>query len=89
MRTAKANLMEYAPATAQKNINLGILEELAVPIAPVEEQIRIVAKINSLFEICDELESVLSETTRSRSLLLESLLYEALKPSEASLNVGI
>ncbi len=31
IRTAKENLLEFAPATAQKNINLSILEKVLIP----------------------------------------------------------
>lgn len=34
IRTAKSNLEQYAPATAQKNINLEILGSVAVPLPP-------------------------------------------------------
>lgn len=41
LRTARARLADYAPSTAQKNINLGILNEVAVPLPPVQVQRRI------------------------------------------------
>ena len=46
MRTAKAHLEEVAPSTAQKNINIGILEQVLIPIPPFAEQRRIVARIS-------------------------------------------
>lgn len=53
MQTAREELERYAPATAQKNINLQILSEVAVPIAPLPEQRRIVARIEELFSRLD------------------------------------
>ena len=41
MRTAKENLTKYAPSTAQKNINLGILETVYIPLPPSAEINRI------------------------------------------------
>jgi type I restriction enzyme S subunit len=41
IRTAKENLDRFASATAQKNINLEVLEAVVVPIPPLEEQRRI------------------------------------------------
>ena len=38
IRTAQADLSAYAPATAQKNINLQILSEVAAPLPPLAEQ---------------------------------------------------
>lgn len=42
MRTAQQMLEEEAPATAQKNINLEILERVVVPVPPHSEQMAIV-----------------------------------------------
>lgn len=41
IQSARANLEEYAPATAQKNINLEILNAVAVPLPPLAEIIEI------------------------------------------------
>jgi type I restriction enzyme S subunit len=81
VRTAKANLLEFAPATAQKNINLEILSSVLIPLPPLAEQERIVAKVDELLALCDQLEASLAtgETTRSR--LLDALLHEALTPA--------
>jgi type I restriction enzyme S subunit len=42
MQTIQGRLEAYAPATAQKNINLEVLNNVAVPLPPSEEQIEIV-----------------------------------------------
>ena len=81
MRTAKANLTEFAPATAQKNINLGILEMVLIPLPPLAEQHRIVAKVDALMALCDQLEASLTTTATTRSKLLDALLHEALDPA--------
>ena len=60
IRTAKNNLTDYAPSTAQKNINLGILEQVSIPMPPLEEQKRIVVMIDRLMVICDQLEQQLN-----------------------------
>ena len=57
MRTAKEAISKFAPATAQKNINLGILEQVQIPIPPVNEQRRIVAKVDELMSLVDHLEA--------------------------------
>ena len=54
MRTAKSQLEKFAPATAQKNINLGILEEVSIPLPPAPEQKRIVAKVDELMALCED-----------------------------------
>jgi type I restriction enzyme, S subunit len=52
---AKNELEAYAPATAQKNINLGILESLLIPLPPLAEMKRIVARVEALLRLCDDL----------------------------------
>ena len=78
IRTAKANLQEFAPSTAQKNINLGILVELLIPLPPLAEQRRIVAKVDELITVCDRLEASLAKGDNTRVRLLNALLQETL-----------
>ena len=78
IRTVKAELLEFAPATAQKNINLGILNEVLIPLPPLAAQHRIVAKVDNLMALCNELESRLTKTATTRRQLLDAALYEAL-----------
>ena len=69
MKTAKSDLLKFAPATAQKNINLGILETVAVPLPPLEEMESIVSKVDGLFEMCEELKVRIGVTgEKSRAL---------------------
>jgi type I restriction enzyme S subunit len=85
LRTAKANLLEFAPATAQKNINLEILTQVLIPLPPLAEQRRIVAKVDELMALCDRLEASLSTGEDIRRRLLDALLAEALEPVEGDL----
>jgi type I restriction enzyme S subunit len=48
------------------------------PLPPLAEQHRIVAKVDALMALCDQLESSLTTATTTRSRLLEGLLHEAL-----------
>ena len=84
MRTAKDDLFEFAPSTAQKNINLGILETLLISLPPLAEQHRIVAKVDELMALCDRIEAGLAASDGTRSRLLESLLHDALRTFSAS-----
>ena len=81
MRTAKANLLEFAPATAQKNINLEILRAVLIPLPPLAEQNRIVAKVDELLALCDQLETQLTTTETDSRRLLEAVLRDALAPA--------
>jgi type I restriction enzyme S subunit len=54
------------------------MERLEVPLPPLAEQHRIVAKVDELMALCDQLEQQLSQAEQSRSGLLEAVLREAL-----------
>jgi type I restriction enzyme, S subunit len=66
LRTARAELAAFAPATAQKNINLDTLANVRVPVPPMPEQIEIVRRVEAAFTRADRLEC---EAARARALL--------------------
>lgn len=52
--------------------------DIPVPVAPLGEQKRILAKVDELMSVCDALEGHLREGSSKRSRLLEAVLHEAL-----------
>lgn len=72
--TAKEHLENFAPATAQKNINLGILTELICPLPPLAEQKRIVEKVDQLLALCDVLEEGIGKAEEKRGEILEGMV---------------
>lgn len=73
-RTIKERLAKYAPATAQKNINLSTLNEVVFPLAPLPEQERIVEEIEKRFEVTDEMEKAIQESLEDAQKLKQSIL---------------
>jgi type I restriction enzyme, S subunit len=67
-----------------KNVNASELSGLTIPLPPVAEQRRIVAKVDQLMALCDRLEQSLTAGDDTRRRLLESVLHHALAPAEAS-----
>jgi type I restriction enzyme S subunit len=65
-------------------INQGTLLRLPVPIPPLAEQLRIVAKVDKLMALCDELEGQLVAAEDGRHRLLEAVLSQALDDTQAS-----
>jgi len=55
------------------------VKPLPIPLPPLAEQKRIVAKVDELMLICDQLENQLESQQKVRRQLLEALLYEALE----------
>ncbi|MFN5168800.1 MAG: restriction endonuclease subunit S [Cyclobacteriaceae bacterium] len=56
------------------NISLAKLEPLVIAIPPLAEQHRIVAKVEELMALCDELEKQETHHLKSHALLVETLL---------------
>jgi type I restriction enzyme S subunit len=67
-----------AQATMPK-INQGILVKLPIPLPPLLEQHRIVAKVDELMTLCDRLEAQLTSAQTDGSRLLEAVLHHALE----------
>lgn len=57
-------------------------ENTLLPIAPLTEQQRIVAKLDELMAFCDELEASIKESQQQNEQLLQQVLREALEPKE-------
>jgi type I restriction enzyme S subunit len=68
--------------TGQANVNGTALKNMLIPLPPLAEQHRIVAKVDELMELCDRLEASLATGDDTRRRLLEALLAEALAPDE-------
>ncbi len=86
IRTAKDKLERFAPATAQKNINLDVLQQVAIPLPPLAEQKRIVAEVEGRLSVVEELESVVLANLQRGNRLKQSILQRAFRTSpEASI----
>ena len=77
IRTAKENLDRYAPATAQKNINLEILNAVAVPLPPSAEQTEIRNMIDQAFSTIHSAEQVCQSELIRSTALRQSILKDA------------
>ena len=59
-------------------LNRKSLSTIVIPLPPLAEQHRIVAKITELMTLCDQLETGITNSDRIRTELLESLFHDAL-----------
>jgi type I restriction enzyme S subunit len=71
-------VLDAVNQNAQPNIGKEKIEELFIPIPPLAEQHRIVAKVNELMALCGRLEAQLTTTQTESRRLLEAVLHEAL-----------
>ena len=65
------------------SINMTQLRGCPIPLPPLAEQHRIVAKVDALMTLCDRLEASLTATAATRRCLFDALLAEALAPADA------
>ena len=61
------------------NLSVGKIRKIRFPLPPLTEQHRIVAKVDELMALCDDLEVRLTATATTRRQLLEASLHEALE----------
>lgn len=73
----KLILEKYAPATAQKNLNLGILETLKIPLPPYKEQKEIVNTVENFMVKINQLEQQITQREKYVNQLMQSILKDA------------
>jgi len=73
---------ETTRTLAQPTLNVGLIEQTPIPLPPLAEQHRVVAKVDALMALCDRLEASLAATATTRRRLLDALLAEALAPAD-------
>jgi len=66
----------------QPNVNGQALGRMIVPLPPLAEQHRIVAKVDELMALCTQLEAQLTATKDVSRRLLEAVLHEALHSTD-------
>ena len=77
IESQKLRLWAFAPATAQKNINLDTLENLIIPYCSFEEQKAVVSEIESRMTICDSIEKTVATALQQAEAMRQSILKQA------------
>jgi type I restriction enzyme, S subunit len=73
------DLESFAPATAQKNINLAVLNDIEVPLPTPAEQIEIVRRVQDLLVLADSLRRRYEDTSSRVAKLSPSVLAKAFR----------
>lgn len=68
---------------AYKGLNLGALRKFPIPIPPVAEQYRIVAKVCQLMSLCDQLKTRICKAQELNEQLADTLVEQAVDFQEA------
>ncbi len=70
-------LIENATGVTAKGIKAGRLKELVIPVPACGEQQAIVAKVEKLFALCDQLETQITQNQTHAEQLMQAVLKEA------------
>ncbi|MGA9069569.1 MAG: hypothetical protein WB424_04895, partial [Terracidiphilus sp.] len=87
---ARSYYAEVASGTSlsMKNVSRAVIYSLLIPLPPLAEQNRIVAKVDELMALCDKLETSLSSAQTEACRLLESVLHAALNSDHRRIDQG-
>jgi type I restriction enzyme S subunit len=77
LSSVQDEIKRYAPATAQKNINLDIINDLLFPLPPLAEQAAIVERVEKLLATVGELEREVASRKELAAELMREVLREA------------
>lgn len=88
LSNASHKMKILATGGLQPFVSLGFLRAYPMGLPPLAEQHRIVAKVDELLSLCDQLEASLTRGENARSRLLNALLHEALAPGEPALEAA-
>jgi len=70
---------ENTQGIGNKNLVIKCIKNFIVPLPPLNEQKRIVEKVDQLMALCDELEKNIEQSKKDSELLMQSVLQEAFK----------
>ena len=74
--TEKSSRNTYGKGVSQGNLNLSLIRNFLVPLPPLAEQRRIVAKVEQLMTLVDALETQLAASRATAANLLSALVAE-------------
>ncbi|SMF96552.1 type I restriction enzyme, S subunit [Methylomagnum ishizawai] len=77
-------LLELHKGIGAKHVNVADMRNALIALPPLAEQHRIVAKVDELMNLCDQLEAQLATTATNSRRLLEAVLRDALAPAQES-----
>ena len=73
-----ARASEHAVGLTVKHLRVGDVENLNIPLPPLEEQHRIVAKVDELMTLCDKLKARLTDAQTTKLHLTDAIVEQAL-----------
>jgi type I restriction enzyme S subunit len=87
---SRKDLVARAYGAGKPGLNLDNIRTLRLPLPPLDEQRRILAKVDELMAVCDELQDALTSAQEGRGHVLDAMLHEALHAgAETSARPGL
>ncbi|MEK4433797.1 restriction endonuclease subunit S [Paenibacillus sp. FSL K6-2862] len=80
-------IMDVQVGVSREGLSMDKLGRFLIPIPPLNEQIRIIEKIDQLMALCDELDKNVDQSKRDSEMLMQSVLQVAFNQSENEDNV--
>lgn len=78
------SLLSYITGTAQPKMNQAKMNSIPIAVPPVEEQKRIIAKVDELMALCDRLEAQQNDAEEAHKLLVKVLLDTLIQSKDRS-----
>ena len=72
-----SQLYANSMGTGQPNVNGTALKGLIFSLPPIEEQQRIVAKVNALMALCDQLKTCIKQANQHQQVIADALVVQA------------
>lgn len=74
-----------AQGQGQPNLNTDIIRSTWIPVTSLQEQHRIVAKVDALMALCDQLKIGIQQANQQQQAIADALVAQALKPATAEI----
>lgn len=84
----REQIFKFDNGSAQPNLSANSVKKYLLPLPPLAEQRRIVAKVDQLMVLVDQLECQLTEANSKSAALLEAVVHELLTPSAEVINLA-
>jgi type I restriction enzyme, S subunit len=79
----REQISKYVTGTTRQRISTGNLGQIQIPIPPLSQQTQIVAKIDHLMSLCDQLEQQTEDSITAHQTLVETLLATLTESKDA------
>ena len=74
-----AEMRSEMTGVAITRVTLGKLNEALIPLPPINEQHRIVAKVDALMALCDQLKTRLQQAGQQQQAIADALVAQAVQ----------